>query len=282
MNLLAEGGKRLKEVLRCDGCDYCSPDIAVAQELFNWCSDEFWNELKVSRAPYSAECISLVQCVRNRSRDRKCFVSALCNNQFANAYLLLQMNPYLLHAYEGEYAKDAINVLFTAKVISSCAQSDQYHYMQKMIHSGFFDIDGCDELGTPLLSAVIQQFGSGNKYLDLLKAGARVDVQDCYGCTPLFYAVMSGNKNMVLQLLSYGAVVNEGFGAPFVLEYEMRQWMGDVYNKQKCCRCGTHDYDLLSIPCVNRHISHLICTDCYEKYPQKCPICRRSMGSLLR
>jgi hypothetical protein len=84
---------------------------------------------------------------------------------------------------------------------------------------------------------------------------------------------------MVLQLLSCGAVVNQNFGAPFILEDVMWKLMVDAYEKQKCCRCGTHEYDLSSIPCVNRHVRHFICSNCYKKYPQKCPICRRSMGT---
>jgi ankyrin repeat protein len=126
---------------------------------------------------------------------------------------------------------------------------------------------------------VIQNAYSSNKYLDLLKAGARVNVQDKYGNTPLFYAVVLENKDMISKLLLYGAVVNYNFGESFSLPKSMWQLMNDAYGKQKCVICDTHDHDLSDISCVNRHLTHFICTQCYKKCFGKCPLCRRSMGA---
>jgi ankyrin repeat protein len=279
MSLLDHNARQLKKILTCDVSDYCSPDIAVAEKLFKRCSDEVWDALKIM---YSAEVLSLVKFVKDRSNDRKSFVDALRNDEFALAHQLLQQNSYLLHIYEGEHQKDEVNALFVDKVISADVSDCEYSYLQNMIHSGLFDVDACDELGAPVLSAVIQQSDGSNKYLDLLKAGAQVNAQDKYGNTPLFYAVMLENKDMISKLLLYGAVVNYSFGELFNLPDAMWNLMNDAYGKQKCCKCETHDHDLSSIPCVNRHVGHFICSNCYEKYSQKCPLCRRFMGSLLR
>jgi ankyrin repeat protein len=278
MSLLADDGKQLKNILAQNCSGYCSQDIAVAEKLFNQCGDEVWDILTFNSSLAHKNPLMLARFIYNRSWHRKLFLESLRSDNFGLAHHYLEINPYLLHTYEGEYDNDEGNALFAEKVISSCASDDQYQYLQKMMYSGFFDLDYCDELGNPLLSVVIQSAYGGTKYLDLLKAGARVNIQDNYGNTPLFYAVMLENKDMIAKLLLYGAVVNQGFGESFNLPDEMWTLMNDAYGKQTCAVCKTHDRDLSNIPCVNRHLGHFICNRCYKKRFGKCPMCQRSMG----
>lgn len=42
-----------------------------------------------------------------------------------------------------------------------------------------------------------------------IEYGADVNIEDCYGRTPIFYAVSSGYKDMVIFLLDMGAIVNK-------------------------------------------------------------------------
>lgn len=279
MSLLADDGKQLRNILMQNSSDYCSSDITVAEKLFNRCGDEVWDALQSHASQYSIESLRLARCVRNRFRDRNDFLQALCCNNFSLAYQCLTINPYLLHTHEGEYDKYEVNAIFADKIFS-CISDDQYPYVQKMMDSGFFDVNYCNELGMPLLSVVIQNGYNSNKYLDLLKAGACANAKDKYGNTPLLYAVMLEDKDMISKLLLYGAVVNKDFGESFSLPDAMLKLMNNAYDKQKCVTCETHDYDLSYIPCVNRHLGHFICTQCYDKNSQKrCPLCRRSMGA---
>ncbi len=279
MSLLAHDAKQLKHILIHNSDGYCSQDIAIAEKLFNQCSDEVWDALTSNSSQAHKKSLMLARFIQNRSRHRKCFLDALRSNDFREAHHYVEINPHLLHTYEGEYEKDEVNALFADKVIYSCINNDQYHYLQTMMYSGFFDLDYCDEWGTPLLSLVIQNADGGSKYLELLKAGAPVNIKDNYGRTPLFYAVILENKDMISHLLLYGAVVNQDFAELLNLSDEMWILMNDAYGKQKCVKCETHDHDLASIPCVNRHLGHFICKHCYKKCFGRCPMCRRSMGT---
>ncbi len=259
MSLLAHNGEQLKKLLIRDPIGYCSPDIIIAEKLFQKCDSDVWNELRSDISPYSAEALSLLKLVSERRIHRMSFVKSLRENDFANACDFLKKNPYLLHTYDGEYESDDVNALFINKFISTPFFYTQYCYLREMIHSGFFDVDSCDTSGDPLLIAAVQEPKGGDKYLDLLHAGAYVNITDKGGYTPLLLAVMQEKEDMVLQLLSYGAVVNKDFGWQVVLPDSMRELMVDAYNEQCCFICQTHDYDLVSIPGRGKRF---ICTHC--------------------
>ena len=278
MSLLAHNGRQLKELLMLDSSGYCSPDIVIAETLLKQCDDKIWDELASGFSPYSLEVLSLVKLVKERFNHRKCFLEALNSDDFSMAEELLQINPYLLHIYEGEYESDLANALFVEKLFSVPVFDLKYRYIKKMIHYGF-NLDVRNKRGTPLLSAVIQQPNCGKKYLDLLKFGAQVNIQDSKGNTPIFYALKLGEEKMVLKLLSYGAAVNKDLCKQFSTQHSMSLLMLKKYIEQKCIRCETHDHDLSNIPCVNRHLECFICINCYNIMDQKkCPKCHRSLG----
>lgn len=276
MKLLADNGKKLRKLLAPNVSGYCSSGIAIVSQLLQKCTDTVWNELSSEFSPYSLESLSLLKLVKNRSIHRRCFIELLDANQFVKARDLLKINPYLLHTYNGEYSRDLASAIFIDKFIST-ALNHKYHYIRDMLYYAF-DVDSCNELGVPLLSLVIQQPESGKKYLDLLKIGAQVNTKDCYGNTPLFYATQRGDEAIVMKLLLYGAVVNRDLWQKISPQYP-KIWVliSNGFEGQACISCETHACDLSNIPCVNRHLGHFICADCYS-VAKSCPLCRRMMG----
>ncbi|HLW73165.1 MAG TPA: ankyrin repeat domain-containing protein [Candidatus Babeliales bacterium] len=213
--------------------------------------------------------------------DKKCVLSwcenALKSNNFSFVRNILRFRPDLL-LDENNAQYERISAIFAEKFIAISSSSSAYSTMKELVHGGF-DLDICDVIGRPLLSVAIAC--EGEKYMDLLKAGVRVNVVDGYGNTPLDYAVDLNDFNKASKLITYGAVVNLD-----TRQHHPRSlWVKQKFSEQKCVECKTHYFDLSNIPCVNRHLQdgggHYICTRCYGQriaHHKGCPLCRRALG----
>lgn len=199
------------------------------------------------------------------------------SNNFFAVRNILRFKSDLLLDEKNEQCK-RMSAIFAEKFIAIPSSSLAYLTMKELVHGGF-DLDICDVTGRPLLSFAIAC--EGEKYMDLLKAGVRVNVVDRQGNTPLDYAVDLDDLHKVSKLITYGAVVNLDTRR----HHPRSSWVKQKFDEQKCVVCKAHYFDLSNIPCVNRHLQeeggHYICTRCYGQIivTQKgCPLCRRALG----
>jgi ankyrin repeat protein len=214
-----------------------------------------------------------------KSMSRTVLLRTLEHNDIDNAAAIMKNRPSVLEGHEDDPMLIDINCRFANAFYEvSTKHIFKYNYFKQLVHCGF-DLNMCDQAGVPLLSRVIVQ-NDGEKYLDLLKAGVRVNVWDKYGNSPLTYAVQEGNQKTVENLLSYGAIITQNDVNIFP-SYVIYSWMEDLLKKQKCFVCKTREHNVSTIPCVNRHLGNFICCNCYldeNKCSIKCPICSRSLG----
>jgi ankyrin repeat protein len=176
---------------------------------------------------------------------------------------------------------DQLNSAFVKKFTEMPSDSLSYEgCIKPLLHHGF-NFDVCDRLGIPLLCTVIAS-KSGDKYLDLLKAGVWVNIQDEQGNTPICYAAELGDREKIDTLLLYGAAVNKNIGTKIGATHPMRPLMVQLFRLQQCCTCAKHEDYLSNIPCVNRHLQpevSFICKGCYDQMEEKkCPLCARFLG----
>src|SRR5579863_4420953 len=93
---------------------------------------------------------------------------------------IMKENPSILYGDEDDTLLPQIHSSFAYAFIDvSTQETFKYNYYKKLVHCGF-DLDVCDAKGVPLLSRTIAQ-NDEDKYLDLLKGGVCVNVQDKYG-----------------------------------------------------------------------------------------------------
>jgi hypothetical protein len=199
---------------------------------------------------------------------------ALEFNNIDNVANIMKEHPSVLYGDEDDLMLPYIHHNFANAFIAvSTKDIFKYNYFKKLVHCGF-DLDICDRNYASLLIRAIAQ-NDGDKYLDLLKAGVCVNVEDKYGRSPLYYAVQKGNAKAIEKLLLYGAVVkNDIKRSPLYLTY------ASTYKLplQACCACHTDRHELSNIPCINRHLGLLICDCCCAVKQYKCPICFHSLG----
>ncbi|HSC24800.1 MAG TPA: ankyrin repeat domain-containing protein [Candidatus Babeliales bacterium] len=223
-------------------------------------------------------------------------ITSLQDNSFDAVVNLLHDNPKLLHDNKNPY----IDQLFARKFVTLPPQflnsklgdgltpdqlalirknNNAYDYMKKLVHVGF-DLDVRGEDGMPLLCQAIL-YTYDDRYLELLKGGARVNVYDNFGNTPLAFAVFLDHPEKVSKLLAYGAVVNiNTYQIHLNSGFQILNTLLLIFWQQKCILCNTHNYDLYNIPCVNRHLEHFLCINCYKDMEyeyKKCPLCRRNL-----
>lgn len=219
--------------------------------------------------------------------DRKSLMNALDNCDYYTAKMICNNNPSVLPTQKDDVALD---MMFARRCIAISPLLVNYKTDFKELMDCGFNLDICYESGKPLLCSVIER-NDGNKYLDLLEAGARVNMQDSYGNNALSYAAYLCKDDIVSKLLLYGAVVKRGFCKNLANRHPLKRLMVVKYSEQKCSVCDTHDQDdnaLSNIPCINRHfgikfgqeIANFMCKRCYDQmsYKKQCPICSRSLG----
>ena len=206
------------------------------------------------------------------------------NNDFRYAKNSLQKVPNLLNNDKQEIDQNligSINAVFALKFLMSRYHSGNYQRnIKKLVHAGF-DLDIRNEQGTPLLSLAIQS--RDDRYLDLLRGGASINIHDAYGNTPLDYAIKLGDTDKIEKLLLYGAAVNENTFLKYAKNDAMGSLVKKIFYEQRCFDCKSHQDDLFSIPCVNRHLGHFLCKLCYDwrcARVKGCPFCRRGLGQL--
>lgn len=207
----------------------------------------------------------------------------LTNNDFHGAKKILRHNPdFIDNSYNDDYAA-LLNDTFQLKFINTSPASYAYYHLKDLVHCGF-DLDIRDYSGVPLLCKVID-YGHADKYLDLLRGGAWVNIQDNHGRSPIVYAAEMGDNEKIKNLLLYGAAVNTNMYKYMSCNHPKRLLLMQLDVNQTCHLCKSHAYDLTNIPCINRHLGNFICMHCYSLLcyhasPQcpKCPICLRTLG----
>ena len=274
-SLLEHNGAYLKKILIFDKDGFCSPDIALAEVVLQESRIDFAN------AKCSPETANIAKLVMSRYADRKVLLKSLTDENFVEVHKIFEKNHYVLHTYKGDYMFDQLNRVFIKKFIKYPLSSHSYERCIKpLMHKGF-NFDVRDRLGIPLLCSVIVS-DSGDKYLDLLKAGVWVNIQDEQGNAPICYAAELCDREKIDMLLSYGAAVNNNISIKIDVKHPMRSLMVELFRLQKCCACGTHNHYLSNIPCVKRHLQAIvkfICKQCYDQMDEKkCPLCSRLLG----
>jgi len=117
----------------------------------------------------------------------------LIGKKFDEVHKIFEKNPYVLYTYRDDSMFNTLNSAFIKKFIDSLSLSGSYeHDIKPLLHHGF-NFEVRDKSGIPLLCTVIVS-KSGDKYLDLLKAGVWVNIQDGQGNTPLCYAAELGDR----------------------------------------------------------------------------------------
>lgn len=277
MQFLADDGRYLKNLLMLNSAGYCSGDIVIAENILQKCHHTVWSDFKSNFSCCSKETLRIASSVAQRSLARKELDTALLNNNFPMVKILLSINPYLLHTYQGEYYDDDTSSLFVQKVLSTSVLMREYSCIKKLLDQGF-DLNMCDAWGKSLLCRLVMDANDEIKYRDVLKAGVSVNTLDNSGRSPLSYAVLLGDTNKVMTLLRYGAVVLvDMFKTADTVDLFLV--LNRAYSVQLCCVCETNPENITNIPCVNRHIGSFICKDCYDRVYPQCPLCKR-LGSL--
>lgn len=251
------GKMRITEQLR--------DNLKIKIYLFLWCI-------------MSAGTIIGMNSVADKQIARTALIRAFDYGNIDDVVDIIKNNPSVLFGHEDDKALSCVHRSFADAFIAvSTKELFKYASLKKLVHSGF-DLDVYDIAGRLLLCRVIAQ-NDGDKYLDLLKGGARVNIYDSYGNSPLCYAVEQSNKDVIKKLLLYGAAVNKNIYFKIPMKHPMRPKMIKLFNMQACFVCKTHRYYLSNIPCVNRHLGNFICINCYDGMrDKKCSICSRSLG----
>lgn len=226
----------------------------------------------------SAGTIKGMNLIADKQTARTALIRSFDCGNIADVVDIMKDNPSVLSGYESDRTLARVHRGFADAFIAvSTKELFKYVYIKKLVHCGF-DLDVCDAAGIPLLCRVITQ-NDGDKYLNLLRGGARVNIYDTYGHSPLCYAVEQRNKDVIEKLLLYGAAVNENIVSKIPMNHPMRMKMIRLFDMQRCFVCKTHKHNLSNIPCVNRHLGNFICIDCYTHMrDKKCSICSRSLG----
>jgi len=271
--LLDNDAAWLKKILEIDALGYCSASIEIAEAALKTIVDD---GLLTGRCDPETEI--LAKLVAQRSIDRQRLLVFLKSNEFDQAKNVIGKNPYILHTYKDDSMFDLLSAVFAQKIIDSSASAQTYTCIRELMHSGF-SLDVRDTAGIPLLCRVVRY--DNDKYVDVLKGGASVNMHDKDGNTALYYAAALCDHDKIEKLLSYGAVFNHNIGNKIPVTHCMRPFVVTLFLKQYCIDCKTHDRSLANIPCVNRHLEHFMCGQCYNQRctdSKKCPLCRRSLG----
>lgn len=274
-DLLENDGAYLKKILVLDKDGFCSPDIISAENALKG------PKIKFSGIKCSRDTQNIVKLLRSRWNDQHTLLKALNNENFTTVSKIFENNPYVLYTYKNDHMFDQLNKAFISKFIQYLPYPIPYEQCIKpFLHQGF-NFDVRNGSGMPLLCEAIVS-GSGDEYLDLLKAGVWVNVQDQQGNTPISYAAALGDTKKIDMLLLYGAAVNKNIGTKIPAQHPMRPLMVQLFRLQQCCACATHEDYLSNIPCVNRHLRpevSFICKGCYNQMDEKkCPLCARLLG----
>ena len=274
-SLLEHDGAHLKKILVLDKDGFCSSDIALAEVALKESKIDF---LGMKCSQETEDIAKLIMC---RSDDRKVLLQSLIRKKFDEVHKIFEKNPYVLYTYRDDSMFNTLNSAFIKKFIDSLSLSGSYeHDIKPLLHHGF-NFEVRDKSGIPLLCTVIVS-KSGDKYLDLLKAGVWVNIQDGQGNTPLCYAAELGDREKIDTLLLYGAAVNKSINTKIGVNHPMRPLMVQLFRSQRCCACASHEDYLSNIPCIMRHLQpevKFICKHCYDQMDEKkCPVCARLLG----